>query len=150
MTKIQTALVLLATSVALAACSPAGQTAAEHSSADRSEGHTSSSAGLPGGNADAGEKLANTKNADTGQACVGCHGAGGNAPIDPSYPKLGGQYHDYIAHSLQMYRDGERAGSPTTDLMGSQAKKLTDQQIADLAAYFETQPAHLRDLEGVK
>jgi cytochrome c553 len=34
--------------------------------------------------------------------------------------------------------------------MGSQAKKLTDQQIADLAAYFETQQTHLRDLEGVK
>jgi cytochrome c553 len=150
MTKIRTTLALLATSAALAACSPAGQTAAEHSSSDRAEGHTSSSAGLPGGNADVGEKLANTKNADTGQACVGCHGAAGNAPIDASYPKLGGQYHDYIAHSLQMYRDGERAGSPTTDLMGSQAKKLTDQQIADLAAYFEMQPTHLRDLEGVK
>jgi len=150
MTMIRNTLALLATSIALAACSPAGQTAAEHSSADRAEGHTASSAGLPGGRAEVGEKLANTKNADTGQACVGCHGAAGNAPIDPSYPKLGGQYHDYIAHSLQMYRDGERAGSPTTDLMGSQAKKLTDQQIADLAAYFETQQTHLRDLEGVK
>jgi len=148
--KLGTALALLATGAALAACSPAGQTAAEHSASDRSAGHTSSSAGLPGGHADVGEKLANTKNADTGQACVGCHGAAGNAPIDPSYPKLGGQYHDYIAHSLQMYRDGERAGSPTTDLMGSQAKKLTDQQIADLAAYFETQQTQLRDLEGVK
>jgi cytochrome c553 len=150
MTMIRNTLALLATSIALAACSPAGQTAAEHSAADRAEGHTASSAGLPGGRAEFGEKLANTKNADTGQACVGCHGAAGNAPIDPSYPKLGGQYHDYIAHSLQMYRDGERAGSPTTDLMGSQAKKLTDQQIADLAAYFETQQTHLRDLEGVK
>ena len=149
-TKLAVALALLATSAALSACSPAGQTAAEHSSSDRAEGHTASSAGLPAGNADAGEKLANTKNADTGQACVGCHGAGGNAPIDPSYPKLGGQYYDYIAHSLQLYRDGERSGSPTTDLMGSQAKKLTDQQIADLAAYFGTQQAHLRDLHDVK
>lgn len=144
------ALAVLATSATLAACTPAGETAAEHSSSDRAEGHTSSSAGLPGGHADAGEKLANTKNADTGQACVGCHGAAGNAPIDPSYPKLGGQYYDYIAHSLQLYRDGERAGSPTTDLMAGQAKKLTDQQIADLAAYFGSQPAHLRDLDGVK
>lgn len=150
MKKSRLALALLATSLALAACSPAGQTAAEHSSSDRAEGHTSSSAGLPAGHADVGEKLANTKNADTGQACVGCHGAGGNAPLDPSYPKLGGQYYDYIAHSLQLYRDGERAGSPTTDLMGSQAKKLTDQQIADLAAYFGNQQAHLRDLHDVQ
>ena len=144
------ALAVLATGATLAACSPAGQTAAEHSSSDRAEGHTSSSAGLPPGHADAGEMLANTKNAETGQACVSCHGAGGNAPLDPSYPKLGGQYYDYIAHSLQLYRDGERAGSPTTDLMGSQAKKLTDQQIADLAAYFGTQQAHLRDLHDVQ
>jgi cytochrome c553 len=148
--KLSTALALLAMSAALAACSPAGQTAAEHSSSDRAEGHTSSSAGLPPGHADVGEKLANTKNADTGQACVGCHGASGNAPLDPSYPKLGGQYYDYIAHSLQLYRDGERSGSPTTDLMGSQAKKLTDQQIADLAAYFGTQQAHVRDLHDVQ
>lgn len=150
MNKLGIALALLATSVALAACSPAGETAAEHSSSDRAEGHTSSSAGLPAGHADVGEKLANTKNVDTGQACVGCHGAAGNAPLDPSYPKLGGQYYDYIAHSLQLYRDGERAGSPTTDLMGSQAKKLTDQQIADLAAYFGEQQAHLRDLHDVQ
>ena len=144
------ALALIATSAALAACQPAGETPAEHSAADRSEGHTASSAGLPAGRPDVGEKLANTKNADTGQACVGCHGAGGNAPIDPSYPKLGGQYPDYIAHSLQLYRDGDRAGSPTTDLMGGQAKKLTDQQIADLAAYFGGQATQLRDLHGAQ
>ena len=135
------ALALLA-SLALAACSPEGQTPAEHSSADRAEGHTNSSSGIPAGRADVGEKLATTKNAATGQACVDCHGPGGNAPIDPSYPTLGGQYHDYLAHSLQMYRDGDRANV----LMASQAKELTDQQIADLAAYFGSQPSELRDL----
>ena len=135
------AIALLA-SLALAACSPAGQTPAEHSSADRAEGHTNSSSGIPAGRAAIGEKLATTRNAATGQACVDCHGPGGNAPIDPSYPKLGGQYHDYLAHSLQMYRDGDRANA----LMASQAKALDDQQIADLAAYFGSQPSELRDL----
>ena len=126
----------------LSACSPAGETPAEHSSADRSEGHTSSSSGLPAGDAAAGAKLAGTKNAKTGQACVDCHGAGGTAPIDPTYPKLGGQYHDYIAQALQKYRDGDRKHP----LMASQAAGLTDQQIADLAAYFGSQPSQLRDL----
>ena len=126
----------------LSACSPAGETPAEHSSADRSEGHTSSSSGLPAGDAAAGAKLAGTKNPKTGQACVDCHGAGGNAPIDPTYPKLGGQYHDYIAQALQKYRDGDRKHP----LMASQAADLTDQQIADLAAYFGAQPSQLRDL----
>lgn len=136
------AIALLAATGLLSACSPSGETPAEHSSADRAAGHTSSSAGLPAGSAAAGAKLAETKNAKTGQACVDCHGAGGNAPIDPTYPKLGGQYHDYIAHALQMYRDGDRKNA----LMASQAAELTDQQIADLAAYFGGQPSQLRDL----
>ncbi len=133
--------------LALAACSNANDVPAEHSQADRSEGHTSSSAGLPEGHVDAGMKLAQTKGKATGQACVDCHGAEGNAPIDATYPKIGGQYHDYIAHSLQLYRDGDRSGSPTTDLMGSQAKDLTDQQIADLAAYFGSRATKLNDLQ---
>ena len=77
-----------------------------------------------------------------------CHGADGNAPIDASYPKLGGQYADYLAHSLQAYRSGARGGSPTTDLMASQAKDLNDQQIADLAAYFGGVGGQLRDLHN--
>ena len=137
---------LFATGFALAGCTPTGETPAGHSSADRAEGHSTSSAGLPPGHADAGQKLATSKNAETGQACVDCHGAAGNAPIDPTYPKLGGQYHDYIAHSLQMYRDGDRQHA----LMSAQAKNLTDQQIADAAAYFGSQPTLLRDLHGLE
>lgn len=133
--------IALAASLVLAACS-SGDTPAEHSSADRAEGHTSSSAGLPAGHVDAGEKLAHTKGKATGQSCVDCHGEEGNKPIDPTYPKLGGQYTDYIAHSLEMYRDGDREHA----LMTQQAKDLTDQQIADLAAYFSSRTRHLRDL----
>ena len=134
--------------LALAACSNGNDVPAEHSQADRSEGHTSSSSGLPEGHIDAGKQLAEAKGKSTGQACVDCHGAEGNAPIDASYPKIGGQYHDYIAHSLQLYRDGDRSGSPTTDLMGSQAKELTDQQIADLAASFGSRETKLHDLHS--
>ena len=136
--------IALAAALVLAGCS-GGDTPAEHSSADRAEGHTKSSAGLPAGHTDAGEKLAHVKGKATGQACVDCHGADGNAPIDPTYPKLGGQYYDYLAHSLEMYRDGDREHA----LMSQQAKDLTDQQIADLAAYFGSRPTHLRDLHGL-
>lgn len=137
----------LAIALGLAACGGASDdaTPAAHSSADRVDGHTSSSAGLPAGHVDAGEKLASTKGAATGQSCVDCHGAEGNAPLDPSYPKLGGQYRDYIEHSLQMYRDGDR----DHPLMSQQAKSLSDQQIADLAAYFSTRPTQLQDLHGL-
>ena len=50
---------LLALTLALSACS-GGDTPAEHSAADRTAGHTSSSSGLPAGHIAAGEKLATT------------------------------------------------------------------------------------------
>ena len=102
----------------------------------------SSSAGLPSGNIAAGEKLSTTKMEGTGQACVDCHGREGAAPIDPTYPVLAGQYQDYIAYSLQMYRDGRRQNT----LMASQAKNLTDAQIADLSAYFGSRERKVWDL----
>ncbi len=94
------------------------------------------------GNPAAGEQLANTKGAATGQSCIDCHGASGNAPIDATYPKLGGQYRDYLVHALQMYRSGDRSNA----LMAQQARDLSDEQIRNLAAYFASQPTQLRDL----
>jgi len=102
----------------------------------------SSSAGLPPGRIAIGEQLASAKGKATGQSCVDCHGPDGNAPIDASYPKLGGQYPDYLAHALQEYRSGARQHA----LMTPQATDLTDQQIADLAAYFGSRPSQLKDL----
>lgn len=145
MTKTSMTPLLLACVLALSACGSQEAAEGEHAGA---EAHASSSAGLPDGNIESGRALASSKGA-TGQACVDCHGADGNAPIDATYPKLGGQYADYIAHSLQAYRSGNRGGSATTDLMGLQAKALTDQQIADLAAYFGSVQGQLRDLQDV-
>lgn len=136
-----------ACALALSACGKQEEHPAEGAGHEADAAHASSSAGLPHGDAAAGKALASKKGA-SGQACVDCHGADGNAPIDATYPKLGGQYADYIAHSLQAYRSGARGGSPTTDLMASQAKELSDQQIADLAAYFGGATGQLRDLHN--
>lgn len=100
---------------------------------------------LPEGRLAEGEARANTKGAATGQSCVDCHGADGNTPLDPTYPKIGGQYRDYLAHALQAYRSGDREHA----LMSNQAADLDDQQIADLAAWFASRPTELRDLHGV-
>jgi len=105
----------------------------------------SSSAGLPKGRIDAGELQAQVKGEATGQSCIDCHGPDGNQPLDPTYPKLGGQYEDYLGQALQQYRSGARDHS----LMSNQAQGLSDQQIADLAAFFASQPSELRDLSGV-
>jgi cytochrome c553 len=99
---------------------------------------------LPSGHVQAGAVRANVKSTATGQSCLDCHGVDGNAPIDPSYPHIGGQYDDYLAHALRAYRDGERRHP----LMSLQAENLSDQDIADLAAYFGARPSRLRDLHG--
>lgn len=136
-------LVLACTVAALAACGGSGDDA-EAGAIGHAEPQ-SSSAGLPEGRIAAGEQLSGTKGEATGQSCVDCHGENGNAPIDPSYPKLGGQYADYLAHALQAYRSGDRSNA----LMAAQARELTDQQIADLAAYFGSRPAEITDLGRV-
>jgi len=125
-------LLALALAAALAACSG--------SHADTES--RSSSAGLPKGDAAAGEQAANLKSRATGQSCLDCHGADGNQPLDPSYPRIGGQYRDYLAHALTQYRSGVRDHV----LMSQQAQDLTDQQIADLAVYFSSRPSQLTDL----
>lgn len=143
------AIVLFAAS-ALAACSQSQVESTSESAGD--PGHASgeqgsrSSAGLPAGRTAAGEYLAQAKGKATGQSCIDCHGADGNQPIDASYPKLGGQYGDYLAHALQSYRDGNRQHA----LMTPQAVNLSDQDISDLAAYFGSRPSQLRDLHGLK
>lgn len=134
---------LLAATLALSACSES-EAPAGHAEAAAHAAPTSSSAGLPSGNIAAGEKLANTKGEATGQSCIDCHGADGNAPIDPTYPKLGDQYADYLAQALQDYRDGDRDHA----LMSSQAQSLTDQQIADLSVYFGSREGDLITLHG--
>jgi cytochrome c553 len=146
MTKKILAIALLTAAVALVGCSKPEEASEEAAAEAGTHEAQSSSAGLPAGNIATGEKLASTKNAKTGQACVDCHGAEGNAPIDASYPKLGGQYGDYIAHSLQAYRDGRREHA----LMSSQAADLTDQQISDLSAYFGSRTGNLKDLHGIQ
>ena len=138
------AIALLA-ALALAACSQNNEVAAEDPGHASGEHGSSSSAGLPDGHIAAGEKRAQVKSEATKQSCIDCHGAEGNAPIDPTYPKLGGQYGDYLAHALQQYRAGDRQHS----LMTPQAASLTDQEISDLAAYFGSRPSQLRDLHGV-
>lgn len=146
---IPTALLAIAIALALSACGGAEAPAEGGPAAKPETAHASSSAGLPKGDIAAGKALSASKGA-TGQACVDCHGADGNNPIADIYPKLGGQYRDYLEHSLQAYRSGDRGGSATSDLMAYQAKALTDQQIADLSAYYGSVPSQLRDLHGAK
>lgn len=90
---------------------------------------------LASGNADNGKTKAAT--------CVACHGADGNA-VDPQYPRLAGQYNEYIQQSLHEYKDGRRNNA----IMKGFAGTLSDQDIEDLAAYFSSMPTKLDTLKG--
>lgn len=133
--------------LALTACSNAPETAsAQNAEAAEAPVQKAPNSSISGGSAEAGEKLAQVKMGANNQACVDCHGPHGNVPNAPDRPKIGGQYRDYIAHALQSYRAGERANIT----MNGQAKGLTDEQIADLAAYFSEQPGQLADLSHLQ
>lgn len=70
--------------------------------------------------------------------CAGCHGIPGYKTAFPnvySVPKLGGQHPAYIVKALQAYRSGERNGRHHAT-MRAIAADLSDQDMADLAAYY--------------
>lgn len=65
--------------------------------------------------------------------CTGCHGVDGWRNAYPNYPvpKISGQHFEYLVTALNDYRSGARK-HPT---MQSQGEALSDQDIADIAAY---------------
>ena len=66
--------------------------------------------------------------------CAACHGADGNS-TDPQYPKLAGQHANYIAYQLKSFQSGQRANS----IMSGMSSMLSQQGIADVAAYLSQQ-----------
>ena len=78
------------------------------------------------GNADAGKTKA--------AVCGACHGATGLNP-NPTYPDLAGQHAPYIAKQLADFKSGAR----TDMMMAPMAVNLSEQDMADLAAYFSSQ-----------
>ncbi len=68
--------------------------------------------------------------------CTACHGAEGNS-VSPVWPNLAGQGAPYILAQLQAFKDGTRKDP----LMSGQAMLLSDEDMANLAVYFESLPA---------
>ena len=73
------------------------------------------------------------------EICAACHGIDGATPTAPDYPKLAGQYPDYLAKALRDYNAGRRKNP----IMGAMATPLTDQDIENVAQYFSGQPSNL-------
>jgi len=82
-----------------------------------------------------GEQLARVGNAAKGvQACNNCHGPDG-AGIPPAIPYLAGQYAQYIASELHMWKRGFRKNSPES--MALIAQQLDERAIAAVAAFYQ-------------
>ena len=70
--------------------------------------------------------------------CEGCHGIPGYKtayPLVYHVPKLGGQTDSYLRIALNAYKSGERSHPSMRGIAAS----LTDQDIADLSAYYATE-----------
>ncbi|WMS86165.1 c-type cytochrome [Pleionea litopenaei] len=89
------------------------------------------SAHLVAGDAEQGQKDA--------AACAACHGADGNTPLAPEYPKLAGQGAKYLAKQLHQFKNGERDNA----VMAGQAASLSEEAIANISAFYATlEPQH--------
>ena len=90
--------------------------------------------------ASAGDELVGNPKAAVNKVamCIGCHGIPGYKASFPEVypvPMLGGQTAKYLENALQEYKKGDR-NHPT---MHGIAGGLSDQDIADLAAYYSQQ-----------
>ena len=83
---------------------------------------------LAAGNAEGGKALSG--------ACGACHGADGNS-LAPTFPKLAGQHESYLLKQLKDIKSGARS-VPT---MAGQLDAMSEQDLADIAAFFAAQAA---------
>jgi cytochrome c553 len=89
--------------------------------------------------------LANTVsaqgNASAGEGkitvCLACHGTSGNNSTLPDVPKIGGQNEKYLLKQMHEIKDGTRAAPLMTGMLAA----LNDQDLADIAAWYSSQPA---------
>jgi cytochrome c553 len=77
-------------------------------------------------------------------ACASCHGADLNKPIDPSYPKIAGQYADYLYVALKSYQtEGNPQVGRNNAVMAGIAKQFKPAELKALANYMGALPGSL-------
>jgi cytochrome c553 len=87
-------------------------------------------------------------NAQAGAAqapvCAACHGQDGATPLDPTYPNIAGQSERYLRDQLLLIQSNARPVPMMTPLLVGK----TEQDLADLAAYYASLPAKPGQAEG--
>ncbi len=83
-----------------------------------------------------GEKVYRAGNPETGvPACMGCHAPNGQGNEPGAFPRLGGQYPQYIEAQLRAFRAGDRMNDGESMMMRLSAKNLSDAEIKAVANY---------------
>ncbi|WP_370980486.1 cytochrome c [Agaribacterium sp. ZY112] len=83
-----------------------------------------------------GEKVYRSGNLETKvPACTGCHSPTGQGNAPAGFPRLSGQYAEYIEKQLFAFRTGERATDGEARIMRSVAEHMSDAEIKAVAAY---------------
>lgn len=93
---------------------------------------------IPAASADVGALL-------TKGACVSCHGANFSKPIDPSYPKIGGQHADYLFVALKSYTvEGNNLIGRNNGIMAGIARQYSPAEMRAIAKYLSTVKGELQ------
>ncbi|MFM8610415.1 MAG: c-type cytochrome [Burkholderiaceae bacterium] len=80
-------------------------------------------------------------------ACISCHGANFAKPVDPSYPKIAGQYDDYLFVALKAYKtEGNPNVGRANGVMGGIAKQFTNAELKAMSKYIGSLEGDLKSV----
>ena len=84
-------------------------------------------------------------------ACVSCHGDNFSKPVDPSYPKIAGQYKDYLFVALKSYKvEGQATWGRNNGVMGGIAKQFSNAELKSIANYIGGLDGELKSIPQSK
>lgn len=84
-------------------------------------------------------------------ACVSCHGDNFSKPIDPSYPKIAGQFQDYLFVALKSYKtENQGTWGRSNGVMGGIAKQFTNAELKAMASYIGSLDGDLKTIPQSK
>lgn len=123
----------------------------EQDIADLSAYYAQHGAGLKGAGKGGKEPTAKVAELLKKGACASCHGDNFSKAIDPSYPKLGGQFADYLFVALKSYKvEGQHTWGRSNGVMGGVAKQFSNAELKAMAQYLATLDGDLKTVPQSK
>lgn len=83
--------------------------------------------------------------------CTSCHGTNFSKPIDPAYPKIGGQYADFLYVALKAYTiEGHNLVGRGNPIMAGMAKQFKPAELKQIANYLASIDGELRTVQPAR